>query len=138
MAPKTKLEPKLREKSRHKDEDVKLKDDCLFCKIIKGQIPAEKIFENEKVFAFKDIHPQSKHHFLIIPKFHVDSLAHLQKENAEIVNDMFLAANQIAESHNFKDKGFRSVINTGEEGGQTVFHLHLHILAGSKMGARFS
>lgn len=119
-------------------ETVKLKDDCLFCKIIKGQIPAEKIFENEKVFAFKDIHPQSKHHYLIIPKLHVDSLAHLKEENLDVLQDLFKAANQIAESLGFKDKGFRSVINTGEEGGQTVFHLHLHILAGSKMGARFS
>jgi histidine triad (HIT) family protein len=117
---------------------VKLKDDCLFCKIIKGQIPAEKVFENEKVFAFKDIHPQSKHHYLVIPKFHVDSLAHLKKEDLSILEDLFLAANEIAETNGFKNKGYRSVINTGEEGGQTVFHLHLHILAGSKMGAKFN
>jgi histidine triad (HIT) family protein len=115
-----------------------LKEDCLFCKIIKGQIPAEKIFENEKVFAFKDIYPQSKYHYLIIPKFHVDSLAHLNKENQSVVSDLFSAANEIAEKNGFKSKGYRSVINTGEEGGQTVFHLHLHVLAGSKMGARFS
>lgn len=117
---------------------MKLKDDCLFCKIIKGQIPAEKVFENEDVISFKDIHPQSKHHYLIIPKFHVDSLAHLEASNSSVVTKLFEAANKIAEEKGFKSKGYRSVINTGEEGGQTVFHLHLHILAGNKMGAKFS
>ena len=117
---------------------VKLKDDCLFCKIIKGQIPAEKIFEDEKVLAFKDIHPQAKHHYLIIPKFHVDSLAQVEEKNISITSDLFSAALKIANQFGFKEKGFRTVINTGEEGGQTVFHLHLHVLAGSKMGARFS
>ena len=115
---------------------MKMKDDCLFCKIIKGQIPSEKIFENEKVFAFKDIQPQAPHHYLIIPKFHTDSLAHLPDFN--ILVDMFRAADQIAQEKGFKETGYRSVINTGEEGGQTVFHLHLHVLAGNKMGATFN
>lgn len=117
---------------------MELKDDCLFCKIIKGQIPAEKVFEDEKVLAFKDIHPQAPHHYLLIPKFHVDSLAHLRGNDTSVMQDLFSAAIQIAENKGFKKKGYRSVINTGEEGGQTVFHLHLHLLAGSKMGAKFS
>ncbi len=115
-----------------------LKEDCLFCKIIKEEIPAAKIYESDKVLAFKDIEPQAKHHYLIIPKFHVDSLAHLNEENLNVMTELFQAATQIAEEQGFKKDGFRSVINTGEQGGQTVFHLHLHILAGSKMGARFS
>lgn len=117
---------------------MELKEDCLFCKIIKGQIPAEKVFEDEKILAFKDIHPQAKIHYLVIPKFHIDSLAHLRQDNTEIVKDLFFVANKIAEAQGFKKKGFRSVINTGEDGGQSVAHLHLHILAGSKMGAKFS
>ncbi|MES2769470.1 MAG: histidine triad nucleotide-binding protein [Bdellovibrionota bacterium] len=114
-----------------------LKDDCLFCKIIKGQIPAAKIFENEKVFAFKDIHPQAEQHYLVIPKFHVESLAHLEDSNTSIVNDLFRAANQISETEGFKSKGYRSVINTGKNGGQTVFHLHLHVMSDEKMSAKF-
>lgn len=114
-----------------------LKDDCLFCKIIKGQIPSEKIFENEKVFVFKDIYPQSVHHYLLIPKFHVESLAHLDEGNREIVNDLFKAADELSESKGFKGKGYRSVINTGKNGGQTVFHLHLHVMSDEKMGPRF-
>lgn len=116
---------------------MKLKDDCLFCKIIKGQIPSNKVFENEKVFAFRDIQPQAKEHILVIPKFHVDSLAHLSSDNIDVVTDLFKAADEISIQLGFKSKGYRSVINTGEEGGQTVFHLHLHIMAGNKMGARF-
>lgn len=118
-------------------ETVKLKDDCIFCKIIKGEIPSNKVFENDKVFAFRDLYPQAKEHILIIPKFHVDSLAHLTSENRDTVRDLFEAANEISIQLGFKDKGYRSVINTGEEGGQTVFHLHLHIMAGNKLGAKF-
>lgn len=114
-----------------------LKDDCLFCKIIKGQIPSEKIFENDKVFAFKDIHPQATQHYLVIPKFHVESLAHLDNSNTTVVNDLFRAADHISEMKGFKSKGYRSVINTGKNGGQTVFHLHLHIMSDEKMGPKF-
>lgn len=114
-----------------------LKDDCLFCKIIKGQIPAEKIFENDKVFAFKDVYPQSSQHYLVIPKFHVESLAHLDSGNRTIINDLFYAADHISETKGFKDKGYRSVINTGKNGGQTVFHLHLHVMSDEKMGPKF-
>ena len=114
-----------------------LKDDCLFCKIIKGLIPSEKIFENDKVFAFKDIHPQSAQHYLVIPKFHVESLAHLDSSNKTIINDLFQAADHISETIGFKNNGYRSVINTGKNGGQTVFHLHLHIMSDEKMGPKF-
>ena len=116
---------------------MKLKDDCLFCKIIQGQIPSNKVYENEKVFAFRDISPQAKEHILVIPKFHVDSLAHLTAENRNTIQDLFDAGDHIAQTLGFKNKGFRSVINTGAEGGQTVFHLHLHIMAGNQMGPRF-
>lgn len=117
---------------------MELKEDCLFCKIIKGQIHAEKIYEDEKVLAFKDTQPQAKIHYLIVPKFHIESLAHLREDNTDVVKDLFSAANKIAKTEGFKKSGYRSVINTGADGGQSIAHLHLHILAGSKMGARFS
>jgi histidine triad (HIT) family protein len=116
---------------------MSLQADCIFCKILKGEIPSQKIFENEKVFAFRDLHPQAKEHILVIPKFHTNSLAHLEKHELNIMTDMYQAALEIADKQGFRQKGFRTVINTGQEGGQTVFHLHMHVLAGSQMGPRF-
>ncbi len=110
--------------------------ECLFCKIIEGKIPSQKIFENESVYAFSDIHPQAKHHFLVIPKIHVTSLAELSDTN--IMASLYEAALQIAKEKGFKESGFRTVINTGQHGGQTVFHLHLHLLAGSQLSGKFN
>ncbi len=115
-----------------------LKDDCLFCKIIQGKIPAQKIFENEHILAFKDLHPQAPHHILIIPKFHVDSAADLKEDQFYIMGEIFKSVQKIADQLGFRKTGFRTVVNTGEQGGQTVFHMHLHILAGSQMSGRFS
>lgn len=109
--------------------------DCLFCKIIEGKIPSQKVFENEKVFAFRDIHPQAAQHILVIPKFHVSGLSDLK--DVSIMSDIYDAALKIVEQLGIKQTGFRTIINTGQDGGQTVFHLHLHILGGSQLSGKF-
>jgi histidine triad (HIT) family protein len=106
--------------------------DCLFCKIAAGEIPSDKVYEDEKVLAFKDIDPQAPFHVLIIPKEHIASAAEITAENSSIVAHVFEVAAQIAKEHNL-DKGFRIVNNCGEEGGQTVGHLHFHVLAGRNL-----
>jgi histidine triad (HIT) family protein len=111
--------------------------DCIFCRIVRGEIPSKKIYESDKVFCFADIQPQAKHHYLVIPKTHIESLAHLDEQNKGIVQELFDVGIKISEDKGFKNVGFRSVINTGKDGGQTVFHLHLHILSGPKMKAQF-
>lgn len=113
-----------------------MRPDCLFCKIIEGKIPSQKVFENEKVFAFQDIHPQAKYHILIIPKFHVTSLVELS--DTKVMSDIYEVALQIAKDKGFHETGFRTVINTGQHGGQTVFHLHLHLMAGSQLSGKFN
>lgn len=116
---------------------MSLQPDCIFCKIIKGEIPSQKILENEKVLAFRDLHPQAKEHILVIPKFHITSVAHLEKSEMAVMEDLYRATLEIADKMGFRNTGFRTVVNTGQEGGQTVFHLHMHILAGSQVGPRF-
>ena len=104
-------------------------DDCIFCKIIKGEIPSTKVFENDKVLAFKDIAPQAPFHAVIIPKEHITSAAEINEENCDIVGEIFKAVAVIAKQEKL-EKGFRVVNNCGEDGGQTVGHLHFHMLAG--------
>jgi len=116
---------------------MSLQADCIFCKILRKEVPAEKVFENENVFAFKDIHPQAKHHYLIIPKFHVTSLAELKEEQIQIIEQLYRVGFAIAEKNGFKQSGFRTVINTGKMGGQTVFHLHMHLMSDDKISPRF-
>ncbi len=107
--------------------------DCIFCKIINREIPAEIIYENEKVLAFPDVNPQAPRHFLIIPKIHVEKLSDLKtKEEYNYLDDIFAAANQIARLNNFEKDGFRVVVNCGKGAGQAVWHLHFHLLGGRK------
>ncbi|MBP3691833.1 MAG: histidine triad nucleotide-binding protein [Clostridia bacterium] len=103
--------------------------DCLFCKIIKGEIPSTKVYEDEFVLAFKDIAPQAPFHVVIIPKTHIASAAELDSQNCDIAAKIFNAVSIIAKQEKL-EKGFRVVTNCGEEGGQTVGHLHFHMLAG--------
>ncbi len=103
--------------------------DCLFCKIIKGEIPSTKVYEDEFVLAFKDIAPQAPFHAVIIPKQHIASAAEFDETNFDIAAKIFKAVAIIAEQEKL-EKGFRVVTNCGEEGGQTVGHLHFHMLAG--------
>ena len=111
----------------------KFQDDCIFCKIIKGEIPSTKVYEDETVYAFKDINPQMPVHILVVPKFHLKSLAEVTEDNAEDVGKILFAINKIAKQEKL-DKGFRVITNAGKEAGQTVDHLHFHILAGRQMG----
>ncbi len=107
--------------------------DCLFCKIIKGEIPSTKVFENEFVLAFRDIAPQAPEHIVIIPKEHIASANEITKENSMLVAEVFEAAAKIAADLGFAEKGYRIVNNCGEDGGQTVGHLHFHLLAGRNL-----
>jgi len=108
--------------------------DCIFCKIVAGEIPAKKLYEDEYAIAFADINPQAPVHILIIPKQHIASLAQLGTSEQEInlVGHLHSVAGQLARQQNL-DKGYRIVINTGPDGGQTVDHLHLHLLGGRQM-----
>ncbi len=104
---------------------------CLFCRIVSGEIPATKIFEDDVSIAFADIHPQAPTHFLVIPQKHIDSLAQATAADKDLLGHLTLVATDLANKS--LPRGFRIVINTGEEGGQTVEHLHLHVLGGRAM-----
>lgn len=103
-------------------------DDCLFCKIIKGEIPSTKIYEDEFVYAFADIAPQAPFHAVIVPKVHITSAAEITDKNSLYIAKIYEAVAKIAKDENL-EKGFRVVTNCGEDGGQTVGHLHFHLLA---------
>ena len=103
--------------------------DCLFCKIIAGQIPAKKVYEDEKVFVFEDIHPQAPTHLLILPKKHIAGLDQASAEDAELLGYCELTAAKLARERKIED-GYRTVYNVGPRSGQSVFHLHLHLLGG--------
>ena len=102
--------------------------DCLFCKIVKGEIPSTKIYEDESVYAFADIDPQAPFHAIIVPKEHISSTAEITEKNSILIAKIFEAVAKIAKQENL-EKGFRVVNNCGEEGGQTVGHIHFHLLA---------
>ena len=106
-----------------------MSSDCIFCKIVRGEIPAKKIYEDGDVVAFNDIHPLAPVHFLVIPKTHVESLLTCGPSHQELLGKMLLLAPRLAAEQGLK--GFRTMINTGPEGGQEVFHLHLHVFGGS-------
>lgn len=113
-------------------------EDCLFCKIIKGEIPANKVYEDEEILAFHDIEPAAPIHILVIPKKHITSLAHMEKEDEAIIGKIYGVINKIAEDKGFKEEGYRVVVNCGKNGGQTVMHLHFHILAGRQFGEKIA
>ena len=108
--------------------------DCLFCKIVARTIPAALVYEDDLVVAFDDIHPQAPTHALVIPRKHVTSMAELQSSEAELLGCLMFAGNKVAKIKGIAESGYRAVINTGAHGGQTVFHLHLHILGGRHLG----
>ena len=107
-------------------------DNCIFCKIIAGQIPSAKVYEDDKMLVFKDIEPKAKVHLLAIPKDHFKSLEEVDAKRAEMLGYMFSKIPQIAKE-NGCNNGYRLIINQGEDGGQAVFHLHVHILGGEKL-----
>ena len=109
--------------------------DCLFCKIIAGEIPSTKVYENDKVLAFRDIHPQAPVHILVVPKTHVKCADDINSTNSSVVSDCFEAIAEIAKQEKLTD-GYRVINNCGENAGQTVPHIHFHILAGEVMGEK--
>ena len=106
--------------------------DCIFCKIIKGDIPSTKVYEDELVYAFRDINPQAPTHILVIPKAHIESVNGISAENSNVVAHIFEVIPQIAKAEGL-DGGYRVVSNCGSDAGQTVFHLHFHILGGKAL-----
>jgi histidine triad (HIT) family protein len=104
--------------------------DCLFCKIVNGQIPATLVYQDDRLVAFKDINPQAPMHVLVIPRRHVPSLNDLTPEDDGLVGEMVRRAAVIAREHGHADRGFRTVFNCNADAGQTVFHIHLHVLGG--------
>jgi len=108
-------------------------DDCIFCKIASGEIPADTVYEDDAVVAFRDLNPQAPTHVLVIPKRHIATLNDLQPEDEPVLGRMYGAARRIAEQEGFADTGYRTVVNCNEAGGQTVFHIHLHLLGGRMM-----
>lgn len=105
-------------------------DNCIFCKILSGEIPSTRVYEDEVCIAFNDLSPQAPTHLLIIPRKHVDSLDSAGSGDKETLGHLLLSAAEIAREHGFAENGYRVVINTNADGGQTVFHLHVHLLAG--------
>ncbi len=111
-------------------------EDCLFCKIIKGEIPSTKVYEDEEILAFRDIHPVAPVHILVIPKKHISSLIDLNEEDEILVGKIYTIINKIAKQEQINEKGFRVVVNCGEDGGQEVKHLHFHLIGGKKLGTK--
>lgn len=109
--------------------------DCLFCKIVNGEIPSTKVYENERVLAFRDISPQAPTHILVIPKQHIASMADISPENSGILSAIGEAIADIAKQENL-DAGFRVISNVGKGAGQTVFHLHFHIIGGKTLSEK--
>ena len=107
-------------------------NDCLFCKIIAGQVPSKKVFEDEKTFVFEDINPQAPTHVLIIPKKHIVGLKEAGDADAELIGYCHLVAAKVAKDRGIEN-GYRTVYNVGRDAGQSVFHLHLHLLGGRKL-----
>jgi histidine triad (HIT) family protein len=108
--------------------------DCIFCRIVQGHIPAKVIYQDEHTLAFDDINPQAPVHSLIIPKRHVDSIHELQEPDQALLGRLLLTCNRVARDNGLSERGFRLVANTGRDGGQTVAHLHFHVLGGRHLG----
>lgn len=108
--------------------------DCIFCKIVSGDIPGDIVYQDDDVLAFRDLNPQAPTHILVIPKRHISTLNDLQNSDAELVGKMYLAAKKIAADEGIAEDGYRTTMNCNAMAGQTVFHIHLHLLGGRPMG----
>ena len=107
--------------------------DCLFCKILSGDIPGDIVYESEQVFGFRDINPQAPVHIVIVPRRHIATINDLQADDEALVGALFTAAKQVAADEGLSDDGYRVVMNCNAGAGQTVFHIHLHLLGGRQM-----
>ncbi|MEI7636613.1 MAG: histidine triad nucleotide-binding protein [Syntrophus sp. (in: bacteria)] len=108
-------------------------DDCIFCEIVKGSIPCIKVYEDEKVLAFDDIHPMAPVHVVIIPKEHIATILDVAEDRMAVMGAMISAAREVSRKKGIDQSGFRMVINCNEDGGQVIFHLHMHVLGGKKL-----
>lgn len=108
--------------------------DCIFCKIVNGEIPAKKVLENDKFLAFYDLNPVAKVHVLCIPKRHVDNIAGITDQNEASVTGLLSFVRDVAKELDLDKDGYRLILNTGEKAGQTVFHMHAHLLGGQEFG----
>jgi len=104
--------------------------DCIFCKIINGEIPSQKVYEDDDLLAFEDIHPAAPEHVVLIPKKHIESMNEAAEEDIPVLGKLLIAAKNIAADRNLSDDGYRIVLNCKEGAGQSVFHIHLHLLGG--------
>lgn len=111
-------------------------EDCIFCKIIKGEIPSEKVYEDEDILAFKDIHPATPIHVLIIPKKHITNLMEVSEEDSQLMGKIVVVMQKVAKQLGIDEKGFRIISNCGPDSGQEVMHLHFHLLAGRVLGPK--
>ncbi len=107
--------------------------DCLFCKMISGEITPDTVYEDDDVLAFRDLHPQAPTHVLVIPKRHISTINDLTGDDAVLVGKLFLAAKQVAQQDGIEEVGYRTVMNCNAGAGQSVFHIHLHVLGGRAM-----
>ena len=107
--------------------------DCIFCKIAQKEIPTELLYEDEDIIAFNDIAPKSPVHILIVPKKHIDSVNNLEEENKELLGRLVLIAKDMAKEKGISETGYRLIFNTGRDAGQTVDHIHLHLMGGEKL-----
>lgn len=108
-------------------------EECIFCKIVKGEIPSSRVYEDEEVLAFDDIHPVAPVHVILIPKVHIPTLMDLTQDHMPLVSAMINGIQEVARRKRVDERGFRTVINCKAEGGQVIFHLHIHIIGGRKL-----
>ncbi|MCB4756008.1 MAG: histidine triad nucleotide-binding protein [Elusimicrobia bacterium] len=108
-------------------------DDCIFCKIAAGQIKSTIVYQSETVVAFRDVNPQAPVHVLVIPRKHIEKVVRLEEKDVPLLGELFKAIKSVAESEKITEKGFRVVVNNGREAGQTVDHVHFHVLGGRPM-----
>nr|WP_042194258.1 histidine triad nucleotide-binding protein [Kibdelosporangium sp. MJ126-NF4]CEL21195.1 histidine triad (HIT) protein [Kibdelosporangium sp. MJ126-NF4] len=108
--------------------------ECLFCRIVAGELPSTVVHQSDHTFAFRDLHPQSRTHILIVPRVHYTDAVDLAKNEPGLLGELVLAGGAVAEQEGLAESGYRLVFNTGADGGQTVFHVHLHLLGGEQLG----
>ena len=111
-------------------------EDCIFCKIIRKEIPSEIVYEDEKVIAFKDVNPAAPIHILVVPKKHIETLLDVKDEDSELISYIYQIINKIAKDEGFAENGFRVIVNCGKDSGQEVMHIHFHVLGGKKLGEK--
>lgn len=111
-------------------------EDCIFCKIIKKEIPSAIVYEDEEILAFRDIHPVAPVHILVIPKKHISSIMQIEQEDEDVIGKIYTVIQKIAKQERIAEDGFRVIVNCGENGGQEVPHLHFHLIGGKKLGTK--